>query len=41
MNRAVEEAKQGQAKRPKRIVEDMNWAECGWRYAEVYRKLMA
>ena len=41
MTKAVEDAKAGRAKRPTRIVEDMDWWKCGKLYAEVYRKLMA
>lgn len=40
MTQAVEDAKKGIAKRPKRIVEDMDWWKCGKMYAEIYRELM-
>jgi hypothetical protein len=38
--RAVEDAEAGKAKRPNRVVKDMDWWKAGRLYAEIYRKLM-
>jgi len=40
VKKALDDAKAGKAKRPHRIVREMDWWKCGALYGDVYRKLL-